>query len=166
MIWGYHYCWKHLYLLYTLSKKNPTTSTCKLKNWGCPGPGGRRGMFFGLLGWEFSGPTPKWKICCARQIGSWNPKLGGENKKYLSCHHLGPSNFPGGVNQAVLSVEKQGQCVQYLELKNPLWENSNDFGKTQTLQHSTKKKQQEKQLQKILSSLGMFGWTIYLPELK
>ena len=24
----------------------------------------------------------------ARQIGSWNPKVQGENKKYLSCHHL------------------------------------------------------------------------------
>ena len=28
-----------------------------------------------------------WKIW-ERQIGSWNPKVRGENKKYLSCHHL------------------------------------------------------------------------------
>ena len=101
-------------------------------------------------------------LCSSNWI--MKPQMGGENKKYLSCHHLGPSNFPGGVNQAVLSVEKQGQCVQYLELKNPLWENPNDFGKTQTTSGKLKlcnirpkKKQQEKQLQKILSSLGMFG---------
>lgn len=24
----------------------------------------------------------------ARQIGSWAPKVWGENKKFLSCHHL------------------------------------------------------------------------------
>ena len=28
---------------------------------------------------------PIWKIC-ASQIGSWNPRVRDENKKYLSCH--------------------------------------------------------------------------------
>ena len=31
--------------------------------------------------------NPSWKIC-ASQIGSWNPKVRGKNKKKLSCHHL------------------------------------------------------------------------------
>ena len=30
---------------------------------------------------------PIWKIC-ASQNGSWNPRDRGENKKYMSCHHL------------------------------------------------------------------------------
>ena len=34
--------------------------------------------------WFFTNPFEKY----ARQIGSWNPKVRGENKKYLSCHHL------------------------------------------------------------------------------
>ena len=43
------------FLLYL--KKNPTTSTLKLRI-ESPGPGGRRGSFFVYLG-GFSGPTPK-----------------------------------------------------------------------------------------------------------
>ena len=35
--------------------------------------------------WSFN--QPLWKIYI-RQIGSWNPRDRGENKKYLSCHHL------------------------------------------------------------------------------
>ena len=67
----------------------------RMFRWPCAGP--TANSFSRYTWWEscnwLGGWTNPFGKICASQIGSWNPR--DENKKYLSCHHLGPRcNFP------------------------------------------------------------------------